>query len=217
MNSRNIMEDITRKYLDEMLSMRFDICTCETCKQAIIAFALTRISPKYVLNDSEYLEKIIKQVRTEHSTLILKELGTAIRTITANPRHQESQDREHAYHLLMKQIKDDRGVDFSHYRDRVLKRRIALRMRAKKVRTYPEYLQVLTHNPEEYEVLFEVLTINVSSFFRCTCWSLGRVISTASARIFIPKSSRSISTLRITSRKARCCCLFPSKRLIFSG
>ncbi len=166
MNSCNIMEGITRKYLDEMLSMRFDICTCEICKQDIIAFALTRITPKYVLKDSISLEKIIDQTRTDQSSLILKELVIAIRTITTNPRHKEGQDKEQAYHLLMKQIKDDRGVDFSHYRDRVLKRRIALRMRAKNVRTYSEYLQVLTHNPEEYENLFDVLTINVSSFFR---------------------------------------------------
>ena len=151
---------------NEMLSMRFDICTCESCKQDIIAFALTRIPPKYVLKNSPSLEQIIEQTRTEHLSIILKELVMAIRTITTNPRHQDGQDREKAYHLLMKQIKDDRGVDFSHYRDRVLKRRIALRMMAKNVKTYSEYLQVLTHNPEEYEHLFEVLTINVSSFFR---------------------------------------------------
>lgn len=166
MQARNVMEDITRKYLDDMLAMRFDICTCEICKQDIVAFALTRIPPKYIAPDSADMNKIIEQFRVEQSALVLKELVLAIRTITSNPRHEEGQDREQAYHLLMKQIMDDRGVDFSHYRDRVLKRRIALRMRAKHVNTYSEYLQVLIHNPEEYEVLFDVLTINVSAFFR---------------------------------------------------
>ncbi len=166
MKARNVMEDIISKYLDDMLAMRFDICTCDICKQDIIAFALTRLPPKYVTTDSGAIHTIIEQVRVEKSSLILKELVVAIRTITSNPRHEEGQDREQAYQLLMKQIKDDRGVDFSHYRDRVLKRRIALRMRAKKVRTYSDYLQVLIHAPEEYEHLFEVLTINVSAFFR---------------------------------------------------
>ncbi|MBU1044898.1 MAG: late competence development ComFB family protein [Candidatus Omnitrophica bacterium] len=166
MKACNIMEDITKKYLDEMLSMRFDICTCDICKQDIIAFALTRIPPKYVTAESAFMDTLIEQARTENSQLILKELVMAIRTITANPKHEEGQDRDKAYHLLMKQIKDDRGVDFSHYRDRVLKRRIALRMRARNVQTYSEYLQVLIHSPEEYEDLFDVLTINVSAFFR---------------------------------------------------
>ncbi|MBU1087800.1 MAG: late competence development ComFB family protein [Candidatus Omnitrophica bacterium] len=165
MKAFNIMEDITKKYLDEMLSMRFDICTCDLCKQDIIAFALSRIPPKYITVDS-FTDKLIQQIRTENSQLIVKELVAAVRTITSNPRHEEGLDREKAYHLLMKQIKDDRGVDFSHYRDRVLKRRIALRMRAKNVQTYSEYLQVLIHNSEEYEELFNVLTINVSAFFR---------------------------------------------------
>ena len=166
MKARNIMEDIVAKYLDEMLAMRFDICTCDICKQDMIAFTLTRLPPKYVTTDSGAIHTIIEQVRVEQSSQILKELVAAIQTIGSNPRHEEQQDREQAYHLLMKQIKDDRGVDFSHYRDRVLKRRIALRMRAKKVQNYSEYLQVLIHHPEEYESLFEVLTINVSSFFR---------------------------------------------------
>ncbi|MFH1061593.1 MAG: CheR family methyltransferase [Candidatus Omnitrophota bacterium] len=166
MKACNIMEDITRKYLDEMLSMRFDICTCDICKQDIIAFSLTRIPPKYVLPDSASFKKIFEETRVEQSAVVLKELVIAIRTITANPQHDQGNDREQAYDLLMKQIKDDRGVDFSHYRDRVLKRRIALRMRAKNVNTYSEYLQVLIHSPEEYEELFDVLTINVSSFFR---------------------------------------------------
>lgn len=166
MASRNIMEDIVKKYLDEMLSMRFDICTCQTCREDIIAYALSRLPTKYVGADAEEIHIIIENLRVEQSAAVLKELVSAIKTIGEKPRHEEKQDREHAYQLLMKQIKLDRGVDFSHYRDRVLKRRIALRMRECNTRTYFDYLQILIHQPEEYEKLFDVLTINVSSFFR---------------------------------------------------
>ncbi len=166
MQARNIMEDIVKKYLDEMLALRFDICTCEICRQNVIAYALSRLPAKYVTTDSGAIHTIIEQVRVEQSSLILKELMKAINVIAKKPRHKEGQDRDQAYKLLMEQIKADRGADFSHYRDKVLKRRIALRMRARNVNSYSKYLQVLIHSPEEYEKLFEVLTINVSSFFR---------------------------------------------------
>ncbi|MFH1094462.1 MAG: CheR family methyltransferase [Candidatus Omnitrophota bacterium] len=166
MQSRNIMEDIVKKYLDEMLALRFDICTCEICRQDVIAYALSRLPAKYVTSDSEAVYAIMQQVRVEQSSLILKELVEAISIISKKPRHEEGQDRDQAYKLLMEQIKADRGADFSHYRVKVLKRRIALRMHAQSVNSYSDYLQVLIHAPEEYEKLFDVLTINVSSFFR---------------------------------------------------
>ena len=166
MKAHNIMEDIVAKYLDEMLAMRFDICTCETCREDIFAYVLTRVPARYVTTDSGAMHTMVEQVRVEQSSVILKEIVNGIRIIGENPRHEERQDREEAYGLLMKQIKADRGVDFSQYRDRVLKRRIALRMRAHNCKSYAEYLQVLVHKPEEYDQLFDVLTINVSSFFR---------------------------------------------------
>ncbi|MCG2713210.1 MAG: late competence development ComFB family protein [Candidatus Omnitrophica bacterium] len=166
MQARNIMEDIVIKYLDEMLALRFDLCTCEICRQDIIAYVLSRLPAKYITTDSGTIHAIMQQLRLEQSSLILKELAGAINIISKQPHHEESHDRNQAYKLLMEQIKVDRGADFSHYRDKVLKRRIALRMRSRNANTYSEYLQVLIHSPEEYEKLFEVLTINVSSFFR---------------------------------------------------
>jgi len=166
MQARNIMEDIVKKYLDEMLALRFDICTCEICRQDIIAYALSRLPPKYVTSDSSAIHTIMEQVRVEQASYILRELMAAIGVIGKEPRHKGGKDRDLAYKLLMRQIREDRGADFSHYRDKVLKRRIALRMRARSVDSYSAYLQVLIHTPEEYEKLFEVLTINVSSFFR---------------------------------------------------
>ena len=63
MQARNIMEDIVKKYLDEMLALRFDICTCEMCRQDVIAYVLTRLPPKYVTTDSGAIHAIMQQVR----------------------------------------------------------------------------------------------------------------------------------------------------------
>ncbi|MFH1460478.1 MAG: CheR family methyltransferase [Candidatus Omnitrophota bacterium] len=166
MKARNVMEDIVKKYLSEMWERRFDICTCDICRQDILAYVLSRLPARYVTTDSGAMHAIVDQIQVEESSLVLKEIVVAIKLVNERPRHEITQDREEAYRLLINQIKIDRGVDFSHYRDRVLKRRIALRMRARKVNSYAEYLQVLMHVPDEYEKLFEVLTINVSSFFR---------------------------------------------------
>jgi chemotaxis methyl-accepting protein methylase len=47
-----------------------------------------------------------------------------------------------------------------------LKRRIAVRMRARGVHTYEDYARVLDHDAHEYQELLDALTINVTKFFR---------------------------------------------------
>src|SRR5206468_1859087 len=49
---------------------------------------------------------------------------------------------------------------------RCLRRRIAVRMRARGVHTYDEYRRVLDTDPHEYDLLLDALTINVTKFFR---------------------------------------------------
>ena len=198
MNARNIMEEIVQKYMNEMLAMRFDVCTCDVCKQDILAYVLSRVPARYVTTESGAMHTMMEQLRVEQSSQILKELVKAIELVTSKPRHEIGGDQDAAYTLLMEQIKLDRGVDFSHYRDRVLKRRIALRMRARNAKTYSEYLQVLTHDADEYEELFDVLTINVSSFFRDTVvWDMLR--RQLLPKIIAAKQARGERTIRVWS------------------
>ena len=143
MRAYNIMEDIVKKYLDEMLAIRFDICTCDKCRQDIAAYVLTRIPPKYVTTETGAMHTLIDQIKVEQASVILKELVEAINFVSTHPKHIIPDDKKNAYNLLMQQIKLDRGVDFSHYREQVLKRRIAVRMRARKVTSYSDYLQIL--------------------------------------------------------------------------
>ena len=121
MKARNVMEDIVRKYLDEMWGRRFDICTCDICRQDILAYVLSRLPAKYVTTDSGAMHAIVDQIQVEEASQILKEIIRAIKLVGDNPRHEITQDREQAYRLLLNRIKEDRGVDFSHYRDRVLR------------------------------------------------------------------------------------------------
>jgi chemotaxis methyl-accepting protein methylase len=67
---------------------------------------------------------------------------------------------------LKQQIQRHAGICCEGYKERVLRRRIAVRMRARGVHTYAAYAAVLEGDPDEYHRLLDVVTINVSKFFR---------------------------------------------------
>ena len=67
---------------------------------------------------------------------------------------------------LKRKIERDRGFNCSFYKDKCLRRRIAVRMRARGRRSFAEYSALLNEEPGEYEHLLDTLTINVTKFFR---------------------------------------------------
>lgn len=67
---------------------------------------------------------------------------------------------------LKRKIERDRGFNCSFYKDKCLRRRIAVRMRARGQRTFAEYSALLDREPAEYDPLLDTLTINVTKFFR---------------------------------------------------
>jgi len=71
-----------------------------------------------------------------------------------------------AYLALTRKISRDRGVSCGSYKEKCLKRRIAVRMRARGVHTYQDYARVLDQDAHEYQELLDALTINVTKFFR---------------------------------------------------
>ena len=70
--------------------------------------------------------------------------------------------------LLLNEVFKERGIDFSQYRENLIGRRVAVRLRATKNSTYEEYMRFLKSNREEMEALLDVLTIHVTQFFRDT-------------------------------------------------
>ena len=74
--------------------------------------------------------------------------------------------QERAFQALTEKISRERGVSCGSYKDRCLKRRIAVRMRARGVHTYEDYGNLLDRDAQEYQELLDALTINVTKFFR---------------------------------------------------
>ncbi len=70
------------------------------------------------------------------------------------------------FSVLIKSMLKERGLDLSQYREKCMKRRIDVRLRATGAHTYPEYMAFLKKDPSEYDRLFDTLTINVTDFFR---------------------------------------------------
>lgn len=71
-----------------------------------------------------------------------------------------------AFRALARRISRGAGLALDAYKDKCIRRRIAVRMRACGVHTYAEYESVLERTPGEYERLRDALTINVTRFFR---------------------------------------------------
>jgi chemotaxis methyl-accepting protein methylase len=67
---------------------------------------------------------------------------------------------------LTAKIARDRGFGCASYKDKCLRRRIAVRMRARGVHTYFDYARVLDSDAAEYDKLLDALTINVTKLFR---------------------------------------------------
>lgn len=67
---------------------------------------------------------------------------------------------------LKRQIQTRVAFHCDGYKEKCLRRRIAVRMRACGVHTYGDYARLLQHDETEYERLVDTLTINVSKFFR---------------------------------------------------
>jgi chemotaxis protein methyltransferase CheR len=66
----------------------------------------------------------------------------------------------------MDKITRERGFQCSSYKDKCLRRRIGVRLRARNIVSCAEYSRVLDGDEREYERLMRSLTVNVTKFFR---------------------------------------------------
>ena len=75
---------------------------------------------------------------------------------------QEQQTLEKIFTLLLKQT----GVDFSHYRDTTILRRLSRRISLNKLDNFQNYLNYLKKTSKEIELLYNDLLLSFTEFFR---------------------------------------------------
>ena len=68
--------------------------------------------------------------------------------------------------LLLRQLREELGLNLKQYKPNYLKRRIGVRMRATGCTDYLQYRQCIRQDSEESRRLINDLTINVTEFFR---------------------------------------------------
>jgi two-component system, chemotaxis family, CheB/CheR fusion protein len=78
----------------------------------------------------------------------------------------EEQPEEEAFSTIFNLLKAATGVDFTHYKQTTLKRRIARRMALYKIEQLSNYVHYLQNDPAEVSALYHDALINVTSFFR---------------------------------------------------
>jgi chemotaxis protein methyltransferase CheR len=71
-----------------------------------------------------------------------------------------------SFRELTAKISRERGFGCASYKEKCLRRRIAVRMRSRGVHTYADYAALLDRDPVEYDRLLDALTINVTKLFR---------------------------------------------------
>lgn len=67
---------------------------------------------------------------------------------------------------LKGKIHRERGFNCHFYKEKCLRRRLAVRMRARGIDTFSAYGALLDDDAAEYDLLLDTLTINVTKFFR---------------------------------------------------
>ncbi len=67
---------------------------------------------------------------------------------------------------LIAMVRDDRGIDLGKYKEKYLRRRISVRLRASRAHSLSHYLKLLRQDEGEYQAFLATVTINTSSFFR---------------------------------------------------
>ncbi len=94
MNAHNLMEEIVKDNLREILNNRPDLCKCKKCIDEVISRALNNLPAKYITTDSGAMYTLIEQVRVERSSRILKELIEILEYLRQHPVHEEVQNND---------------------------------------------------------------------------------------------------------------------------
>ncbi len=115
--------------------------------------AIAAENPDFILSPEQIAVELTKV--SKHPELV--------RSITKIP---EQEKVETELKKIIKMLKTSFGIDFTHYRETTINRRITRRMVINKTENMKAYVAYLQKQPNELQALFDDLLIGVTSFFR---------------------------------------------------
>lgn len=83
---RNIMEMLVEEEFDRA-KHSLDCCTCDECRNDIIAFALNQLPPKYVVTKKGEIYSKTYILRNQHYADIMAALAKGANLVRDKPRH----------------------------------------------------------------------------------------------------------------------------------
>lgn len=83
---RNLMEDLLEERLNEIYPS-LGCCTCEICRDDILAFALNRLPNMYVVCPTGEVYSKLYVLKQQHDADVVAALTQAATMVTENPRH----------------------------------------------------------------------------------------------------------------------------------
>jgi two-component system CheB/CheR fusion protein len=116
--------------------------------------AIAAETPDFVLSAEQIARELLR-------------IGKHPRNIHSETKKAPEQEKvETDLKKIIMLLKTSFGVDFAHYRETTVDRRITRRMVINKTENMKEYVEYLRKNPSELQSLFDDLLIGVTSFFR---------------------------------------------------
>lgn len=83
---RNVMEEIVEQKYEELKST-LNCCTCERCHLDVIAYALNKLPPKYVVSNAGELYTKVRLLNDQYRIPILSALAEGSAIVRDHPNH----------------------------------------------------------------------------------------------------------------------------------
>lgn len=88
MKYHNLMEKIMANKLDEIWN-KFEGCKCERCRDDILACALNRVPPRYVVSQEGELYARVESMNADYELELVKIISQSINVVASNPSHEK--------------------------------------------------------------------------------------------------------------------------------
>jgi chemotaxis methyl-accepting protein methylase/signal transduction histidine kinase len=98
--------------------------------------------------------------------LVPARIGHAIARYIKNPERFSENSQTSALKKIIEMLSEKTEIDFFHYKQSSIGRRIAQRIQALKLTDYHQYIEYSNAHPEEFQHLLEKIIVGVTSFFR---------------------------------------------------
>lgn len=91
----NVMEECVKDRCEEYM-VKLGICTCDRCRNDVMALALSNLPPKYIVTEKTAAAPLLNFFRSKFSSYIMAELTKACFAINSRPRHEPEGIRKNA-------------------------------------------------------------------------------------------------------------------------